>query len=143
MQSFIFDFRKSPTFFQKWNKEFDVEDIGSNCFYLVLVDDICADNIDDVLTEDGQISYSNTHLLKKQCFLEYTQIDNDHSEITLDGEVEITLANPFNMKGAFLTNDAGYVMGYSINTSSLQISEAIIFEDGLRFWTMGECNNGE
>ena len=31
---------------QKWNKEFDVEDIGTNCFYIVLVDEVCDNNFD-------------------------------------------------------------------------------------------------
>lgn len=138
MQSFVFDFEKSPTFFKKWNKEFDVEDIGSNCFYIVLVDDICDDNIEEVLNPDGQIKYDESHLISGQCALNYVEIDKDTAHVILDGETSISLVNDFNMKGCFLTNDAGYVIGYSINTFSLNISSGIIFEDGLYFFSLVE-----
>lgn len=147
MQSFVFDFEKSPTFFKKWNKEFDVEDIGTNCFYIVLVDDICDDNISDVLNLDGQIKYSSDHLLSTECNLTYNEIDVDTAEIKLNGSVDIDFddltIDDFDMKGCFLTNDAGYVIGYSINTRSLNISNEFILEDGLVFFTLVRGLYGE
>lgn len=138
MQSFVFDFEKSPTFFKKWNKEFDVEDINSNCFYIVLADDVCDDNIEDVLNADGQVKYDESHLIQELCRLNYVEVDKDTAHILLDGETSISLVNDFNMKGCFLTTDSGYVIGYSINTFSLNISSGIIFEDGLYFFSLVE-----
>ena len=146
MQSYIFDFKKSPSFMRKWNKEFDVEDIGTNCFNIVLVDDVCDDNIEDVLNLDGQIKYNESHLIIAECGLNYVIDDDSHEHIILNGEVEIDFADldidDFNMKGCFITNDGGYVMGYSINTFSLNISNGIIFENGLYLWSIieGEVN---
>ena len=147
MQSFIFDFKKSPSFLGKWNKEFDVEDINTNCFYIVLVDDSCNDNIEDCLNPDGQLDYAEEHLLPIQCSLKYETIGTN-SYIRLDGDVdivfpyydeatEITYDN-FNMKGVFITTDSGYVMGYSINTYSMNINTEFIIEDGITFWSIIE-----
>lgn len=142
MQSLIFDFRKSPTFLQKWNKEFDVEDIEATCFYIVLVDDICDDNFSDCVNQDNQIKYSEDHLISSECYLKYV-IDGTNEKIALDGDVTIDFdgeTNPesFSLKGAFLTNDNGYIMGYSINQQSFNVTNQMIFEDDLVFFDIIE-----
>lgn len=126
----------------KWNKEFDVEDIGTNCFYIVLVDDVCYDNFADCLNNDGQLIYSDAHTIKAECSLEYVT-GNTTESVVLDGDVTIDFADEgyddgFKMKGAFLTTDSGYVMGYSINQFSLNITTQMIFEDGLTFYDIVE-----
>ena len=147
MQSYVFDFKKNPSLMSKWNKEFDVEDIGTNCFYIVLVDDICDDNFADCL-DDGQLRYSDGHTIKAECSLEYV-INNNAESIVLDGDVTIDFADEeftdgFKMKGAFLTTDSGYILGYSINQFSINITTQMIFEDGLTFFDVIEGGlNGE
>ena len=140
MQSYIYDFEKSPTFFKKLNKEFDIECTGVNCFYIVLVDDICQDNIEDCINSDGQLLYDDvTHTKKASCVLKYNDIDKDTAQIVLDGDVTFNLgANMFPLKGAFLVNDNGYVLGYSIETTSFNVTNQMIFEDGLIFWDITE-----
>ena len=145
VESCILDFDKSPSFMQKWNKEFDVEDIGTDCFYIVLIDDICEDNISDVLDNENKISYSEEHLLSLPCNLKYED-DGDNAYISLDGTVTHTFESDerFNMKGVFVTNQSGYVMGYSINQYSMNISNQFILDDGLKLWSILEGRvNGE
>ena len=152
MQSVVMDFKKSPTFMRKWNKEFDVEDIGTNCFYIVLVDDICDDNISDCLNTDNQIKYSEEHCLPVEVTLKYEE-QNDNAYLTVDGDVSIifpytdtyhSAITSFNMKGIFVTNDAGYVMGYSINQYSVNVNTKFTIADGLKLWSLLEVvNNGE
>lgn len=140
VESVVLDFDKSPTFMKKWNKEFDVEDIGTNCFYIVLVDDICDDNISDVLDAENKIKYDEEHLLSLKCTLKYED-DGDTSYVSLDGDVTHTFGGNenFNMKGVFVTNESGYVMGYSINQYSFNISNQFILDDGLKLWTILEA----
>ena len=145
MESCIFDFDKSPSFMMKWNKEFDVEDIGTNCFYIVLVDDECDDNIEQVLDEEKKIRYSEEHLLSLSCNLKYED-DGDNAIISLDGDVTHTFADgeSFDMKGVFVTNERGYVMGYSINQYSMNINNQFTMEYGLKLWSILEGKlNGE
>ena len=128
---------------QKWNKEFDVETLGSG-FHVVLVDDICDDNILDCLN-DKKLKYASSHLLSLDCTLKYTD-DGDNAIISLDGEVTHTFADDesFNMKGIFVTNSEGYVMGYSINQYSMNINNQFVMDDGLKLWSILEGKlNGE
>lgn len=114
-----------------------MEDIGTNCFYIYIVDDICEDNIEDCINADGQLLYDdNVHVLKQECTLEYVEsVENGY--INLDGDVTFTFGESnFSMKGTFLVTDNGYVIGYSINTSSLNVTTSLIFEDGLTFFSL-------
>lgn len=132
----------------KWNKEFDVEDIGTNCFYIVLVDDVCDDNFSDCINSDGQLRYSESNMISASCSLEYVT-NNTVESIKLDGDVTIDFVDEgftdgFKMKGAFLTTDSGYIMGYSINQFSINVTTQMIFEDGLTFYDIVDgVYNGE
>ena len=142
LQSYVFDFRKSPTFDRKWNKEFDVEDIETNCFNIVLVNDICDDNIEDCLNADNQLRYNEEDMLFIDCHLVYDDTNKDNSFIALAEDCSYTFEEneDFKFKGAFVTNESGYVMGYSINTYSVNITNEIIFKKDLKFWTITEDN---
>ena len=141
MQSYIFDFRKSPTFLKKWNKEFDVEDLGNGSFYIALVNDSCADNFSECVDSDGILIYSDEALFNG-CSLEYVVNGNTES-IKLAEDCTFTFDDTeypprFNMKGAFLINEDHYVMGYSINQYSIPITTQMIFEAGLSFYDIVE-----
>ena len=148
MQSLIFDFKKSPTFFKKWNKEFDVEDIISDSdtinadFNIVIVDDVCDDNIEDCIDSNGELVYSSPHILSKTCALDYKEEGLERCYISLNQDVtfdfeELSVEN-FSLKGAFLTTEGGYVLGYSINQYSLNVTYQMIFEEGLIFFDIIE-----
>ena len=126
---------------RKWNKEFDVEEIGNNCFYIILVDDICEDNISDCINSDGQLLYDDeNHTKRVQINLKYTEIDIDNSNLSLnaDATLEFESNEIFYMKGAFVVNDAGYVLGYSILTRSVSVTNQMIFKKDLVFWDIVE-----
>lgn len=145
LQSYVFDFRKSPSFLRKWNKEFDVEAMESSSFNIYLLNDICYDNIEQCVDENtGKFVFSSEQLqansLVLPCQLELKYIDNDVSDIVLKEDTEHTFDadENFAMKGAFLVTDEGYVMGYSINSQSVNITNRIIFEKRLTFWNIVE-----
>lgn len=131
--SFSFDFRKSPSFLRKWNKEFDVEDLENTTFKIILVNENCDNNIEDCLT-DGVLKYGASDCLIEDCTLKYDELDSDNVNITLDGDVTFTINDPFQLKGAFITTSSKYVLGYSINTSSLSIYNEMIFKDEMVIW---------
>lgn len=141
MQSYIFDFDKSPTFFSKWNKKFDVESLASATFNIVLVDVVCEDNIQDCLDSNGNLKYTTgIHVLKQNCGLKYVTVDDDTSYIALKENVVFSLGLNFifRMKGIFITTDTGYVMGSSINPNPLNITNSLTLEKDLKFWTITE-----
>ena len=141
LDSFIFDFEKSPTFFKKWNKEFDVDNLGSGTFNIVLVGEECPNNIEDCLNGTALQSFSNA--LTESVDLVFDEIDRDTFSIKVDGDVVFDIGedNNFSLKAAFLTSSnttSNYVMGFSINQNSINVSNEVIFEDGLVFWSVAE-----
>ena len=134
---------------KKWNKEFDVEDMGANCFYIVLVDDNCEDNFSDCVNADGQLIYDESHMLTAECELAYV-VDNNKESIVLNEDCifdfaeDSSLPDSFKFKGAFLVTDARYAMGYSINQYSLELTTQLVFEKDLRFFDVLEAvSDGE
>lgn len=117
----------------------------SSSFNIYLLNDICYDNIEQCVDENtGKFVFSSEQLqansLVLPCQLELKYIDNDVSDIVLKEDTEHTFDadENFAMKGAFLVTDEGYVMGYSINSQSVNITNRIIFEKGLTFWNIVE-----
>ena len=142
MQSYVFDFDKSPTLFKKWNKEFDVEDLTSTCFYIAIVDEECDDNLNNCLDSEGHLIYAETsHTKTVECALTYTDT-NDYGDaiVSLSEEVsfEFEENEMFALKGCFLLSDSGYVLCGSTNTFSVNVTNEIIFEKGLNFFTIVE-----
>jgi len=134
---------------KKWNKEFDVEDIGTNCFYIVLVDDNCADNFSDCINQEGKLIYTNNQRISQECELAYVTNRNTES-IVLNADCTfefdgVTYPESFKFKGAFLTTDSGFIMGYSINLYSLEITTELTFEKDLVFYDIveGVSNGGQ
>lgn len=124
---------------QKWNKEFDVENIGTNCFNIVLVDDVCDDNFSDCINPDGQLKYdTELHCKSVECSLVYS---NDKIVLGADAVINFN-DDSFDMKGVFLTTDSGYIMGYCINQVSLTVTNSMTFEEGFIFYDIveGACN---
>lgn len=142
MQSYIFDFRESPSFRRKWNKEFDIEAMGETCFNIVLVDGNCDDNIEDCLNADLQLKYDESNMKQESCSLEYHVNSQYNDSIRLSSAVTFELGEEmFEMKGAFITTDSGYVMGYSINNYSVNITNQMIFEKDFVLWDIVEGGN--
>ena len=109
MQSYIFDFRKSPTFMRKWNREFDVEDLGNSTFYIVLVDENCPNNFSECVDPTtGELIFQEGQYIHAECELDYV-IDGNVETIVLNEDCTFdfdgtTYPESFKMKGAFLTN---------------------------------------
>lgn len=143
MQSYIFDFKKNTSLMRKgWNKEFDVGDMGASSFHIVLVDGNCKDNFSECVDSDGKLIYSNSQKISQECELVYVATGNTESlvlneDCTFEFNGE-DYPESFKFKGAFLTTDENYVLGYSINQYSLQITTQMKFEKGLVFFDITE-----
>ena len=143
MQSYIFDFKKSPSFVRKFNKEFDVEDIDTKCFYLVLLDDLCLDNLSDCLNSEGKLNFTDEqmqiHSQEKEVNLVYSESEDYVGIISLKEDTTFEFGDTnFRFKGAFLRTNSGYVLGGSVNTYSVNITNQMIFEKDLKFFEIVE-----
>ena len=158
-QSYIFDFTRTPTFFENFNIKFSVNDMyqvssinsdgsyeysnsPSDNFELVWVD-YGADNISDYLNNDGTLKSSINVYDTQSCGLDWVKDEFNDVRIELHDEVEFTIGDTNVPLKAILLRDAttGFVMGYSINMTSFSVTYKAVFDSDVIFWNITRLNN--
>ena len=158
-QSYIFDFTRTPTFFENFNIEFSVNDMyqvssinsdgsyeysnsPSDNFELVWVD-YGADNISDYLNNDGTLKSSINVYDTQSCGLDWVKDEFNDVRIELHDEVEFTIGDTNVPLKAILLRDAtsGFIMGYSINMTSFSVTNKAVFDSDVIFWNITRLNN--
>ena len=159
-QSYIFDFNRVDSFFENWNVKYFVDEMwqvddisngeyhyaneGSNCFELVLVSH-GDDNIENYLDEDGALNDDVVIFDSANCGLDWVNEKFGEGSIELHDAVEFDIgtesATP--LKAVILRNGStGYVMGYSINIVPFTVTNKVVFDEDVVFWTITRFNNG-
>lgn len=158
-QSYIFDFTRTPTFFENFNIKFSVNDMyqvssinsdgsyeysnsPSDNFELVWVD-YGADNISDYLNNDGTLKSSINVYDAQSCGLDWVKDEFNDVRIELHDEVEFTIGDTNIPLKAILLRDAtsGFIMGYSINMTSFSVTYKAVFDSDVIFWNITRLNN--
>lgn len=158
-QSYIFDFTRTPTFFENFNIKFSVNDMyqvssinsdgsyeysnsPSDNFELVWVD-YGADNINDYLNNDGTLKSSINVYNTKSCGLDWVKDEYNDVRIELHDEVKFTIDDTNVPLKAILLRDAtsGFIMGYSINMTSFSVTNKAVFDSDVIFWNITRLNN--
>ncbi len=158
-QSYIFDFVRTPTFFENFNIEFSVNDMyqvssinsdgsyeysnsPSDNFELVWID-YGADNISDYLNSDGTLKSSINVYDTQTCGLDWVKDEYNDVRIELHDEVEFNIGDTNVPLKAILLRDAtsGFVMGYSINMASFSVTNLAVFDSDVIFWNITRLNN--
>lgn len=158
-QSYIFDFTRTPTFFENFNIEFSVNDMyqvssinsdgsyeysnsPSDNFELVWVD-YGADNISDYLNNDGTLKDTINVYDTQSCGLDWVKDEFNDVRIELHDEVEFSIGDTNVPLKAILLRDAtsGFVMGYSINMTSFSVTNKVVFDSDVIFWNITRLNN--
>lgn len=133
--SYIFDFQRTPLFFERWNIDFLVSEMKQDADNFEIV--YCRyspNNINDCLTngklnsnvvvEDGGVCNLN---LKYQ---------DDIISVRKDSTYNIGRAIR-SLKAVFIRNKrTGFVMGYSINNSAFDVTNKILLEKDTILWSM-------
>ena len=134
IQSFPFDFHRSPSFFERWNLDFLISNMNgtSKNFKIVIAED-CYDDIADNLTTNRTLNSSVTGKREVTCALKW-----EDEIISLGTDVEFTIGNStIPLKGIFLTTSSGYVMGYCLNINAFNITNKLRFDKGTIFYSIG------
>lgn len=154
-QSFIFDFARSPSFFEKFNIAFNISDMNKSKtaanplmnFKLVLAS-YCPDNILDCIDANGLLNEevtigkdSNGNDLITTIGLDWLVDDYGDGTIELHDEAQFNIGDiDVPLKAVFLTSSSGYVIGYSINMVSIPVTNKVIFDDDVIFWDISRFN---
>lgn len=133
-QSFMVDWSRVPDFFTYWNKRFDVDAMnGTIGNFQIVFSSYAPDNIQDCL--DGTVLSENVEITYPvDCGLEwdYEGIISIANDIVWNVGDEI-----IPLKAIFLRNKAnGYVLGYSINQTSFDVTNQVILEEGTVLWSI-------
>ena len=157
MDSFVLDFRTVDDFFAQFNNSYWIDEMwqvtgvdsetgaytyaetGSNCYDIVLVES-GGDNISDYLNSDGSLNTSAIQgtIISLSCALDWYNKGDDGATVELHSEVSKTFNDGeiYPIKAVFLRcSSNGYVMGYDINTTPVKVTNKIVFEKGLIFFT--------
>ncbi len=152
-QSYIFDFSRTPTFFEHFNIDFKLADMDSTTanFEMAIVK-YGGDNIDEYLdSEDGTLdtdTIGSENILVEDCKLSFEADSMGDITIRLAENVTFDIYDTLGdvnipLKAIFLRDkETGYVMGYSINLVSFNVTNAVVFDENLIFWNTGRlsCN---
>lgn len=128
MDDFYFDFKRSEHFIKNANSSFMMDDLGICEIYLV--GESCFDNYSECVTDNllkPELKEDSEHINLPLQLLE----DGSDYEVRIleDTTLDLSDKTSIAVKGIFITyND--YVMYYSINTYSVNISEQVFFEEG-------------
>lgn len=133
--SYIFDFSRSPTFFERWNYDFKVEEMkqDANNFEVVYCTH-APENINDCLT-GGVLNNNVTVATNGVCNL---NLKYD------DGVISVRSDSTFNigeaiipLKAIFIRNKSSkFVMGYSINNSPFDVTNQVVIEANTILWSL-------
>lgn len=133
-ESIFIDFTRSPSFFDRWNVDFNLTLVGNN--YEFVFADYCPNNISECL--DGNVLDSEmVHTITTQSVnLKWESSDNVQT-VSIDGETVWNIGDThYNLKGIFLRDKTTLtVIGYSIFPNGVDVTNKVIFDDGLLIWS--------
>lgn len=131
-QSFLFDFQRSPTFLDNMNVKFHLLEMNSSNNFQVVFSTYAPTNIQDCLNSDGTLNSDVTIQESLDCSLKW---ENDI--ISIRNDVTWNIGDVYYpLKAVFIRNKSnGYVMGYSINITSFEVTNEVIFEEDTILWS--------
>lgn len=156
-QSFLFDFTRTPTFFENFNIKFNLSDMNTSKdvakplenFELVLAS-YCETNIQDCLNNDGTLAdtveigvNADDEELVKTVGLDWIRDSYGDGTIELHGDVVFDVGDiDVQLKAIFLRDKTTkFVMGYSINMVAVPVTNQVVFDDEVIFWDITRFNN--
>lgn len=134
VQSYLFDFERTPTFFERWNLDFKLLQMdGSTSNYQIVFSSYAPSNIGECLNSNGSLSSDVTVIASIDFPLKY-----DNGVITVGDDVSWTInTNIYPLKAVFIRDKAtGYVMGYSININTFEVTNEVVIEEGTILWSI-------
>ena len=141
-ESFYIDWSKGYSFWRFWNKMFDVELMnGTVGNFRIYFSSYSPENFEDCIVGRGELDPSI--IMQSQgvnCGLIW---DNDESSIRISSDVVWNIGNEIvPLKSIFLVNTSNkYVLGYSINTNSFDVTNQLVIDGGSYLWTFHEGGN--
>lgn len=130
--SHLFDWSRTPLFFRKMGKSFDVEAMNGNSNYQLVFSSYCPSNIEDCVNYNGVLNSDVTLTQVVNCSLMF---QDDTIKLSADatwsiGDVIVPL------KAVFLRDkNTKFVLGYSINNTAFEVTNQLKMSKDTIFWS--------
>ena len=133
-QSYIFDFQRTPLFWEKWNISFTVAKMKQDAVNFEVV--YCThapNNIDDCLNQDGTLN-NNVEIAG----VALLRLKYDEGIISVRSQSAYHIGDSIiPLKAVFIRDrSTGFVMGYSINTVAFEVTNNVILREGTILWSI-------
>ena len=133
-QSYLFDFYRVDTFFEQFNKKFDVSDMDGTNNFEIVVSSYSPNNINECLNNDGTL---NTSVVTG------TYVQN-LPLLWANNTVKVAFDVTFNfgtsivpLKSLFIRDKTtGYVMGYSIFMTTFNVTNQLVLDADTILWSI-------
>lgn len=135
-QSYIFDIKEVPSFFDDWNIRFRVIDMnGASSNFKLVFSSYAPSNIGDCLNGGILDTSQVTVITSVDCKLNW---DKNSRIISVKDDTQWTIGdNDYPLKAVFLCNKSdNYVIGYCIHTNSFTVTNKVKIEDGTILWSI-------
>ena len=133
-QSYLFDFYRVDTFFEQFNKKFDVSDMDGTNNFEIVVSSYSPNNINECLNNNGTL---NTSVVTG------TYVQN-LPLLWANNTVKVAFDVTFNfgtsvvpLKSLFIRDKTtGYVMGYSIFMTTFNVTNQLVLDADTILWSI-------
>jgi len=135
IQSYLFDFHRTPNFFQNWNNKFKVLEMdGTSLNFQLVFSSYGSDNIDECLNGDVIDTSVVTNRYTVDCALKF---DATTDIVSIGADVTWSLGSTIvPLKSVFLQHKAtGTVMGYSIHMNAFEVTNQVKLEKDTILWS--------
>ena len=133
-QSYLFDFYRVDTFFEQFNKKFDVSDMDGTNNFEIVVSSYSPNNISECLNNDGTL---NTTVVTGTYVQNLPLLwANNTVKVAFDVTFDFS-TNIVPLKSLFIRDKStGYVMGYSIFMNTFNVTNQMVFDADTILWSI-------
>ena len=131
--SHLFDWSRTPLFLTKWGKSFDVASMNGASNFQLVVASYSPSDIEDCLDANGTLNNDVTVAQAIDCGLKWQD-----DVIKLNADVTWSIGDSIvPLKALFLRDkNSGFVLGYSINNTSFEVTNQLKFNKDTIFWSI-------
>lgn len=134
MQSYIVDFNRVDSFFDNWNKKFNVSDMNASNKFQIVLSSYSPNNIEECLNSNGTL---NTTVVTGT-YVQDVALTWANNTIKVAFDVTFSFGdNVVPLKSLFIRDKTtGFVMGYSIFMNTFNASNQLIFDANTVLWSI-------
>ena len=133
-QSYLFDFYRVDTFFEQFNKKFDVSDMDGTNNFEIVVSSYSPNNINECLNSNGTLNTS----VVTGTYVQNLPLTWANNTVKVAFDVTFNFGTSVvPLKSLFIRDKStGYVMGYSIFMTTFNVTNQLVLDADTILWSI-------